>query len=116
MNTVLHTTLNKDAGAQRHVYCLVYTFFALASIDRPATTHTIPYLLVRPKLAYYPNLHAFFCAQRSDAVISRTDHLAQGRVKVGFRVCVVVKVRCCGMGLRLGSDRWTENYTSQAGA
>ena len=66
MNTVLHTTLNKDAGAQRHVYCL--HFFALASIDRPAPTHTIPYLLLRPKLAYYPNLHAFFCAQRSDAV------------------------------------------------
>ena len=68
MNTVLHTTLNKDAGAQRHVYCL--HFFALASIDRPATTHTIPYLLV-PKLAYYPNLHAFFVPRgpmRSDVV------------------------------------------------
>ena len=71
MNTVLHTTLNKDAGAQRHVYCL--HFFALASIDRLAPTHTIPvpYLLVRPKLAYYPNLHAFFVPRgpmRSDVV------------------------------------------------
>jgi len=72
MNTVLHTTLNKDAGAQRHVYCLY--FFALASIDRPATTHTIPYLLVRSKLAYYPNLHAFFVPRGlmwSDAVRCR---------------------------------------------
>ena len=88
MNTVLHTTLNKDAGAQRNVYCL--HFFCICNcIDRPVPTHTIPYLLGRPKLAYYPNLHAFFvfpevrcgpmrsdvvrCGpMRSDAVISRT--------------------------------------------
>jgi len=51
----------------------------------PNPTHTIPYLLVRPKLAYYPNLHAFFVPRGpmlsdvvrcgpmwSDAVISRT--------------------------------------------
>jgi len=43
MNTVLHTTLNKDAGAQRHVYCL--HFFCTCKY-RQACTYTHDTILI----------------------------------------------------------------------